>query len=498
MLQNLSKLAVLSITKVNSLKNAFFWSFLTNYLGIGVNFLSVVLLARMLTPSEIGTYAIAGAIFAIAQIFRDMGISGYLLREKELTPIKLSGAMTIVWLLCTSISLLLLLASLPLAAFYSIPELTTIFQILCLNIFLIPCGTIAQTHLRRAMRFKALGAIELTSQIIHLIVALILAYNSLGAVSLAIASLSATICTLLLVNIAYKGKKQFALNFANANIVLPSISTIGLANILTTLNNRVTPLIIGKSISENAVAIMDKALATIELLNQLLMQAIQKVLLPYFTKLREEKGNISEAYLLVTNYTLLFALPFLFYISVLSEFVELTLFGDQWVDAIPLVPIFALSSAFGMTVRYFGEITISLGLEKILMRVNLTVFVIKVVAVLIVSSYGLFAVGYSILAISILRTFYILSLIKSYMNIGYFLFLQNTAKTFLVSFISAIPYLIGNIYNVPFTKAVEVIILFVTVVIAWLTSIFIVNHKARHDISILLKPIVNRSLLRKE
>ena len=112
---------MLSIIKVNKLKSAFFWSFLTNYLGIGVNFLSVVLLARMLTPSEIGTYAIAGAIFAIAQIFRDMGISGYLLREKELTPIKLSGAMTIVWLLCTSISLLLLLASIPLAAFYSIP-----------------------------------------------------------------------------------------------------------------------------------------------------------------------------------------------------------------------------------------------------------------------------------------------------------------------------------------------------------------------------------------
>lgn len=474
------------------MKSAFFWSFLTNYLGIGVNLLSVVLLARMLTPSEIGTYAIAGAIFSIAQIFRDMGISGYLLREKELTPVKLSGAMTIVWMLCTSISFLLLLASPSLAVFYSIPELTTILQILCLNIFLIPCGTIAQTHLRRAMRFKALGVIELTSQIIHLIVALILAYYSFGAVSLAIASLSATICTLLLVNIAFNDKKQITLSVSNAKYVLPNISTIGLANILTTLNNRATPLIIGKSISENAVAIMDKALATIELLNQLLMQAIQKVLLPYFTKIREDNGDIKKAYLLVTNYTLLFALPFLFYISVLAEFVVLTLFGDQWIDAIQLVPIFALSSAFSMTVKYFGEVALSLGLEKILMKVNLTVFTIKVITILIVSSYGLYAISFSILGIYALRAVYILHLIKSYMNISYLLFLKNTGNTFLVSLISAIPYFIGYLYDVPFTKAYEVVLLFLSVVIVWLSSIFILNHKARHEISNFLKPKISR------
>jgi O-antigen/teichoic acid export membrane protein len=480
------------------LKNAFFWSLLTNYLGIAVNFVSVVLLARMLTPGEIGTYAIAGAIFSIAQIFRDMGISGYLLREKKLTETALSGAMTIVWALCSTISLSLLLASPALANFYSIPELTAIFQILCLNIFLIPCGTIAQTFLRREMNFKTLGGIELSSQIVHLIVALTLAYYNFGALSLAYASLSATLTTIFLVNAAHKGRKQFAISLSNAKQVLPNVSVIGFANILSTLNSRVTPLIVGKYLSQNAVAMMDKALATIELLNQLLMQAIQKVLLPYFTKIREKTDDISEAYLLVTNYTLLFALPFLFYISALSEFVVITLFGDQWKAAIPLVPIFAVASAFGMVVRYFGEVTISIGLEKVLMKVNFSVFCIKVFILLIFSAYGLEAIAYSLLVVSILRTSYILYLIKRTLNIGLMVFSKNVSKTIIVSVISVFPYFIGSFYGVNFAEVPEVIILFVTVVIFWLTSIFIVNHKARHDISILLKPIVNRYLLRKE
>jgi len=88
------------------LKSAFFWSFLSSYLGIIIQFVSVIILARILTPAEIGTYAIAGAIFAIGQMFRDMGVSTYLIRESNLTRKQIEGALFIVWVTCATLAII--------------------------------------------------------------------------------------------------------------------------------------------------------------------------------------------------------------------------------------------------------------------------------------------------------------------------------------------------------------------------------------------------------
>ncbi|GAB3001810.1 lipopolysaccharide biosynthesis protein [Psychrosphaera aestuarii] len=464
------------------MKKAFFWSFATNYLGIVINFISVIVLARLLTPSQIGTFAIASAIFAIGQIFRDMGVSSYLIRERNLSEAKVSGALAIVWILCTSIALILFTIANPISIFYKLPELSKIFQILAVNILIIPFGTVAQTLLRREMNFKTLGGIELVSQTIHLVVAVSLALHNFGASSLAWASLSATICTLLLLNVLVKKNKRYLPKLGEISTVFPSISTIGFANVLATLNNRSASLIIGKSLSEGAVAIMDKSLVAIEMLNQLLMKAIQNVLLPLFTKVRGQRGDLKKVYLLITDYTLLMALPFLFYIAVLAEFVVLTLFGEQWVEAIPLIPVFALSAAFGLSTRYFSEITISLDLERVLLKLNLIVFVSKVISIIFASPYGLIGIAYVLLAISMFRAFYIMLLLKRFVGIGFLDFLRSIKVTLFVTLISTTPYWLGNFYSVDFQFYNAVVPLFLIVVAVWLSAIYITNHSAKVEV----------------
>src|SRR5690606_42003822 len=69
----------------SSIRRAVLYSSVTRYsmrfIGLG----STMVIARLLTPGEIGTFAIASAIVMVMSEFRLLGAGAYLVREQELT-----------------------------------------------------------------------------------------------------------------------------------------------------------------------------------------------------------------------------------------------------------------------------------------------------------------------------------------------------------------------------------------------------------------------------
>ena len=62
-----------------------------------MKFVVSVLLARILSPSEIGVFSMTVVFDGIAQIFRDFGVAAYLQREHELTPDKIRSATAVAF-----------------------------------------------------------------------------------------------------------------------------------------------------------------------------------------------------------------------------------------------------------------------------------------------------------------------------------------------------------------------------------------------------------------
>jgi len=476
------------------LKKAFFWSFLSSYLGIIIQFISVVVLARILTPVEIGTYAIAGAIFSIGQMFRDMGVSTYLIRESNLTRKQIEGALFIVWATCATLATIFLCLSGYIADFYQTPSLQLILNILAINILIIPLGTFAQSQLRKNLEFKKLGAIELVSQIAHLIVAIALAMNDFGSVSLAVASFFATVTTLVLINIYGSNIYKYKPRFAGVKEVLPSISTIGFSNILLSLNNQSHPVVIGKTISEGAVAMLDKGLSVISLLNQVLLNAIQNVLTPYFSALKHDSAQLEKAYMTILSYTTVFAWPFLFYIGYYPAIIVDFLYGSQWSSAIPLIPILCISTALSLIGRYFNNFAINLGLEKIVLRLNLVFMIIKVAMMIYFSSYGLLAIVQSYIAIYIFRVCVISFLLNRYGGISIPKTIKTLIKSLIVTLVSILPIFLLYYSGITLTSIFQLIVLALVASFFWLTGLFVFKHQLANEIVTLVTKIKKRVL----
>ena len=333
---------------------------ITNYSAIVIQFVATVALARLLTPSEVGTYAIAGSIFVIAQMFRDFGISTYLVREQNASREKIEGAIALSWIVCTFLAGLLFFSSPYIANFYDLPVLQTVLALLSFNIFIIPLGTWSQSQLKKEMKFRTIGAIQVTSQITHLIISITLALFEFGSVSLAIASFFATLMTVILTLWACPNHKKYRPRFSNVAMVFRATSTIGSANVIYQLSGNIHPIVLGKVLSEEAVAIFDKSAAILNIINMAFINAIQSVLTPYFALIKKDPGALKSTYFKINNYTAVVAWPFMIYASLHADLIVRTLFGDQWLAAVPLVPFACIGFAIVIIGRFFNEIAIAI------------------------------------------------------------------------------------------------------------------------------------------
>ena len=78
---------------MTDVRRSFLLSFADNYLAIALQIASTVVIARLLTPAEVGVFAIAAVFSALASSFRDFGFAEYLIQARDLDHAKIRAAL---------------------------------------------------------------------------------------------------------------------------------------------------------------------------------------------------------------------------------------------------------------------------------------------------------------------------------------------------------------------------------------------------------------------
>ena len=86
-----------------SIRKALSLSFASKYSSLAIHTVAIMVLARLLTPAEIGVYSVGAAVVALAHVLRDFGVGNYLIQEKELTQDRIRTAfgvaLVIAWVM---------------------------------------------------------------------------------------------------------------------------------------------------------------------------------------------------------------------------------------------------------------------------------------------------------------------------------------------------------------------------------------------------------------
>lgn len=437
-----------------------------------------MVVARLLTPDEIGTFAIASGIVMVMAEFRMLGAAAYLIREPDIGPGKVRSTLGLTLLISWFLGIAILASGFPLAEFYDLSPIAGIFAILSVSFFVAPYISIPMTLLARQLHFKMLFRINLISSVFGAVTTVGLIILGLSYWALALGQLARPFAQFVIFLIVRPEKMEFKPSFRGLGPIagFGAFNSIGL--LLRKATVTVPDMVIGKMGPPSDVAMFSRGLGFIEFVSQTLVTGAQPVAFPYLTKTRREGGNLADAYIKASTMLGAVLLPVLGVGSLASLPAIRLFFGDQWDAAAPVASIMAIWAMLRCTHWFARDALMAVGKEGWMVVREAVPFAILVPSIVLAYPSGLEAVAKVFLVTGSVDFALTFVLLHFAIGLKTFSFLLAAWKNLLVLAIcSGATWLISTNISFDTTPSWQVIgVLAATLPVVWLASLVLFRH----------------------
>lgn len=416
-------------------------STLESYFGSGLQIISTIVVARLLTPSDMGVFAVAAVFVALGHMFRDFGIGEYLIQERELNDERIRAALSVNVIVSWFIALILFFGSTYVADFYRTPGVVDVLRVQAMNFVLVPFGAIAMAWFRREMNFTPVLVAGILASIVQFVVTVVLAVRGFGYMSFAWASFAATVATVTTsVIMRPRGFPRWPGVHGLGRVFNFGRQAIGIY-LFGQLGKGMPELVIGRAIDMAAVGFYSRAQGIGDILNRLVLKAVMPVYLPYFASAVRVSGSplrelqTSMAYLTVVGW------PFLALAGLAAESVLRIIYGPQWTPAAPLAKILCLVAAIEIIYYSAKEALLSVGRVREANRLQLITQVVRIVGAILGIPFGLNGICLGLLGATIVTTVITYFCLKSVLNLDLRQTLDALLPSLRVTVLASVPIL---------------------------------------------------------
>ena len=380
------------------------------YLMYILNFLKIVVVSRLLGPSEIGAYTLAASLIFLAQFLRVYGTWDYIVSQKELTQDKLRLCFTIIMVMAILITSGYALAAEPLARFFEAPDLELLILVMVPSFLILPIGTVALALMNRNMDFVTLSKIRIAATVMDTLVVILMVWAGFGVISLAWGYLATNVISTLLV-IYYAPKELFYKpKIAGIGSILRFGTLSSAGTFLTNFGTNGPPLVLGYGTDTASVGIFGRGQTLITFFRQGIESATRPVTMAWFAnKGSDDPALVGEGYLKVTTLMAGFAWPVYIFLFFGAPSLIPFLLGDQWQMSIPVTQILCLGGMFSFFANTGISVLEGQGLVAKKLKFNLLAQGVRFALLFASLSYGVQAFA-AALSFSHLTSFILITL----------------------------------------------------------------------------------------
>lgn len=360
-----------------------------SYFSLALQLVSTVVLARILSPQEIGTFAIAAVFTALASNFRNFGITEYLIQKRELLPETIRAAFAVNICVSWAMGLLILGISPLVSRFYDSAAIAQVMVVQSLSFFMIPFGAITLAYFRRELMMRPIFIANVTGNAVALVVAIVLAMHDFGYMSLAwsgFAGVVANVGTSLWFRPSWLPRWP---SFKGARAALHFGKHISGVYLFSQLGNGAPEMIIGRTEGLEPVAYFSRASGFVELFNRLVLNAICPIVLPIFSEKERVAGGLRDAFLVGVSYLTAVAWPIIFFMGFMAFPAIRIVYGVQWIESTYLAQVLCITAAISILYHLTSEALIAKGQVKETNYLQIKVQGIRIIGLLAVIPFGL-------------------------------------------------------------------------------------------------------------
>tara|TARA_R110002094_G_scaffold162656_5_gene147424 strand:+ start:4978 stop:6423 length:1446 start_codon:yes stop_codon:yes gene_type:complete len=468
-------------------RSAIVYSATGRYLTLVLQFISTMILARLLTPEDIGIYSAGFSIVALAHLFRDFGLNQYIIQEKNLNEAKLRTTFTLSLIIAWSLGTLLFFMSGLAADFFHEEGVNKLLQLLSINFFLIPFGSVTLALLRKNLRFHITSCIAFIATLLGILVAVWAAYDGAHYLCLAYGAITETSCIVFLSCFFRPKGMKISPSLHGARNIFRFGSIVGLGNIITQFATSATDALIARLLGLSALGFFSRAFSTFSLFDNIFVSSIRPTILPLFSRDNNDLTKLTDGYLKAIAYSFVFAWPFFTFLFLYTEEVIQVLYGTQWDAAIPLVKILCTAGIFLPPILFADNLFIAYGRPDITLKIRIIANLAKLAMVTIASFFGLEAVCLALVGFFVIKFFISLIYTKQILSIDITKLFALARQALIPLLFTITPTIIANIAIQGFTTDLlfRFILLMLTAFIGWLAGLAISKHPFFLEIKLL-------------
>ncbi|MER9672023.1 lipopolysaccharide biosynthesis protein [Mesorhizobium sp. M0208] len=330
---------------------------------MAIQFLSVIVLARLLVPEDFGLVASVGPIVAFVGLLQNLGLQQAVVQRKDISTEQLNQVFWISALVGLGSAVMVACLAPAIAAFYGDQRMVGITIGSALPLLLGSLAAVPLALMNRHLRFGQLALNDVITAAAGLATTAVAAYAGLGYWSLVIGpAVSAVVALAAAWQVARWTPSRPDLK-VDTDILSFGANLTGF-NLANFFSRNLDNILIGKYSGAIELGYYDRAYKLLLFPLQNINQPLTRVMVPLLSRIHEDKARFRDIYVRTNWMLAAVTMPGIAALTLTSDQVVGLLFGERWAAVAPIFAWLGIASLIQSVSSTTGWIFICQGKTK--------------------------------------------------------------------------------------------------------------------------------------
>lgn len=358
-----------------------FWVFALRITQQVFNFVRLIILARVLAPSDFGLMGIALLTIATLETFSQTGFQQALIQKKENIETYLNTAWTVLILRGLLLFVVLFFIAPSAATFFDAPKALPIIRIIGLAILFRAFTNIGVVYFQKELEFNKQFIYQFSGTLADFIVAVSAALILRSVWALVFGLLAGNFVRFIISYFIHPYKPHISFDLEKTRELFGFGKWILGSSILMFLITQGDDIFVGKLLGITALGFYQMAYKISNMPVTEITRVVSQVTFPAYSKLQDDLPKLREAYLKVLQIVAFLSIPMATLIFILAPDLTRIFLGEKWMPIVPAMQVLAIFGAIRSIGATLGPVYTAKGRPDYPTKLNFMRFILIVILI---------------------------------------------------------------------------------------------------------------------
>ena len=320
-----------------------FWISFIKKIQKVLSLIRLVVIGRILAPSDFGLMGIALLTMSALQTFSTFGFSQALIQKKENTDNYLDAAWTVLIIRGFVVFIIVYLVAPYVAFFFHTPEVKPIIQVLGLVPFFHAFSNIGVIFFHKELEFDKVFIYRFVGISTNFTVAIVAAIVLRSVWALVLGLLAEKVVSIIISYLIHPYRPHLSKDIEKAKELFGFGKWILGSSILIFVGEHIDDIFVGRVLSATALGFYQMAYRISNMLETEITQVISSVAFPAYAKIQDKQSRLQKAYLRIMRLIFAVSLPITIGMVLLApEFTQIFL-SEKWMPMVTAMQLLAVA-----------------------------------------------------------------------------------------------------------------------------------------------------------